>query len=175
MSKDKKENVEMTNYQEYFKPELDALDNQYDKNEQLYDEVHKSLERKLDTLDGKAMFGAGSPHRDVAELGKVLNDIRGNQVATIKERTNVKKTIKDFELRERNFNTSTNETEALQEVMKNVITSLQYNNPQVSIPTSKEKANNDGIEKLKDLDPIALGLNENDMKMIDRFKKSNGR
>jgi hypothetical protein len=91
------------------------------------------------------------------------------------ERTNVKKTIKDFELRERNFNTSTNETEALQEVMKNVITSLQYNNPQVSVPTNKEKANNDGIEKLKDLDPIALGLNENDMKMIDRFKKSNGR
>lgn len=173
MSKETKQQ-EVTNYEEYFKPELDALDNQYNKNEELYSEVHKSLEKKLDTIDGKAMFGAGSPHKDVAELGKVLNEIRGNQVATIKERTNVKKTIKDFELRERNINTTVSESDALQEVMKDVITSLQYNNPQVSVPTNKEKANNSGIEHLKDLDPKTLGLNENDMKMIDRFKKSNG-
>ena len=172
MAKESKQ--EVTNYEEYFQPELDALDNQYNKNEELYTEVHKSLERKLDTIDGKAMFGAGSPHKDVAELGKVLNDIRGNQVATIKERTNVKKTIKDFELRERNINTTVSESDALQEVMKDVITSLQYNNPQVSVPTNKEKANNSGIEHLKNLDPATLGLNENDMKMIDRFKKSNG-
>ena len=170
-----KEKQELTNYQEYFKPELDALDNQYNKNEELYGEVHKSLERKLDSLDNKAMFGAGSPHRDVAELGKVLNDIRGNQVATIKERTNVKKTIKDFELRERNLTTNTSETEALQEVMKSVITSLQYNNPQSQVPSYSEKRNMDGIEHLKKLDPETLGLNENDLKMIDRFKKSNGR
>ena len=142
-----KEKQELTNYQEYFKPELDALDNQYNKNEELYGEVHKSLERKLDSLDNKAMFGAGSPHRDVAELGKVLNDIRGNQVATIKERTNVKKTIKDFELRERNLTTNTSETEALQEVMKSVITSLQYNNPQSQVPSYSEKRNMDGIEQ----------------------------
>lgn len=169
----KKENVETTDYQEYFKPELDALDNQYNKNEKLYDEVHKSLEKKLDTIDGKSMFGSGSPHRDVAELGKVLNDIRGNQVQTIRERSNVKKTIKDFELRERNFNTATNETEALQEVMKEVITNLQYSNPKAIAPSINEKKNNEGIEKLKDLDPATLGLNENDLKMIDRFKKAN--
>ena len=173
MSNKKENNVETTNYQEYFKPELDALDNQYNKNEKLYDEVHRSLERKLDTLEGKSMFGSGSPHRDVAELGKVLNDIRGNQVQTIKERTNVKKTIKDFELRERNLNTATTETEALQEVMKKVVTSIQYSNPAAILPTASEKANNSGIEKLKDLDPQTLGLNENDLKMIDRFKKAN--
>lgn len=173
MGKNNNVTEQTTDYQEYFKPELDALDNQYNKNEELYNEVHKSLEKKLDTLDGKAMFGAGSPHRDVAELGKVLNDIRGNQVQTIKERTNVKKTIKDFELRERNINTSTTETEALQEVMKSVITNLQYSNPTAITPTATEKRNNFGIEELKNLDPNTLGLNENDLKMIDKFKKTN--
>lgn len=158
------------NYEEYFSPELKALDNQYQKNEELYNEVHKSLDKNLTKIDGNSMFGAGSPHREVAELGKVLNDIRGNQVAVIKEKSNIKKTIKDFEFKQQNAARNEAGSENLQVMMKDLISNIQATRTDMTKPSYSEKVNNKGAENLSNLKPEDLGINENDLAMIDRFR-----
>ena len=162
-------------YQEYFQPELDLLDDQYNKNEQLYDEVHGSLERNLERMDGKTMFGTTSPHRDIAELGKVLNDIRGNQVSTIKERSSIKKTIKELELKRDNMKQNSDNAQANEIMMKQMLSTIMTKNPEVTKATVSEKVNNKGKEELANIDPNTLGLNNNDLAMIDRFKKNLGK
>ena len=89
--------------EEYFSEEIELFNDQFNENEKLYEEVHRGMEKNLERLDGKAMFGSSSPYRDIAELGKVLNDVRSNQVSIIKERANVKKTVKDLEFKRENM------------------------------------------------------------------------
>lgn len=160
----------LTEYEEYFSPELQALDNQYQKNEELYNEVHKSLDKNLSKIDGNSMFGSASPHREVAELGKVLNDIRGNQVSVIKERSNIKKTIKDFELKQQNIARNEAGSENLQVMMKDLISNIQATRTEMTKPSYSEKTSNKGAENLSALKPEDLGINENDFAMIDRFR-----
>ena len=162
-----------TNYEKYFEPELTQLDTQYNKNEELYQEVHKSLEKNLDRMEGKAIFGTTSPHRDVAELGKVLNDIRGNQVSTIREKSNIKKNIKDLELRRENMKQGNKDNQDAQLLMKELISNIQAKNPEISRATEKEKTNLAGREFLDKLNPNDIGVNENDLKMIRKFKQGN--
>lgn len=161
-----------TNYQEYFQPEIEQLDQQYKKNEKLYDEVHGCLEHNIEKLGGKTMFGSGSPHRDIADLGKVLNEIRGNQVATIKEKSNIKKTIKEFEFKRDNMKQGEKNNVDAQNLMKELVSSIQSKNNDLIKITTHEAANMNGAEKLQKLDPAALGINENDLKMIDQFKRN---
>ena len=162
-----------TNYQEYFQPEIDQLDAQYDKNEQLYDEVHGCLEQNIERIQGKTMFGAGSPQRDVADLGKVLNEIRGNQVATIKEKSNIKKTIKEFEFKRDNMKLGEKNNLDAQVLMKEMISSIQTNHVDLIKPKNSSSSLNKGSEKLQNLKPEDLGLNANDFKMIEQFKRNN--
>ena len=162
------------NYEEYFQPEINMLDQQYNQNEKLYDEVHSSLETNLERMNGKSMFGASSPHRDIAELGKVLNDIRGNQVSTIKEKAGIKKTIKELELRASSMKQSDKSNMDAQNILKDLVSSIQTKNTNLVTASTTEKTNNKGIDKLKNLNPDDLGINVNDLKMIDQFKKNNG-
>lgn len=157
-------------YESYFNPELELLNDQFNQNEQLYNEVHKGMELNLERMGQKSMYGGSSPYRDVAELGKVLNDIRSNQVQVIKERTNIKKTIKDLEMRRDNSNKGDKNNMDAQGLMRDFLTELQRQKPDYNKPQVHEITNNSGIEKLADLDPVKLGVNENDLKMIDRFK-----
>jgi hypothetical protein len=160
-----------TNYQEYFQPEIDALEKQFNKNEELYNEVHGCLEINIDKINsGKQMFGASTPHRDIADLGKVLNEIRSNQVATIKEKSNIKKTIKEFEFKRDNMKQGEKNNVDAQILMKELVSSIQSKNTDIIKPSSN---NMNGAEKLQNLDPVELGINENDFKMIDQFKKRN--
>ena len=161
-----------TDYQAYFQPEINQLDQQYDKNEKLYDEVHGCLEQNIERRGGKTMFGSGSPHRDIADLGKVLNEIRGNQVATIKEKSNIKKTIKEFEFKRENMKQGEKNNVDAQNLMKELVSSIQSKNSDLVKIQSHEASNLSGIEELKNLDPVKLGINENDLKMIDQFKRS---
>lgn len=163
------------NYQEYFQPELDLLDDQYKKNEDLYKEVHSSLEKNLERMEGKTMFNSSSPHRDIAELGKVLNDIRGNQVSTIKERSGIKKTIKELELKRDNMKQNSDNAQNTEVMMKQMLATIMVKNPELSKATEKEKGDKRGHEELANLDPNTLGLNNNDLAMIDRFKKNLGK
>lgn len=164
-----------TNYQEYFQPEIDQLDAQYEKNEKLYDEVHGCLEQNIEKLNGKAMFGASSPHRDIADLGKVLNEIRGNQVSTIKEKSNIKKTIKDFEFKRDNMKQGEKNNVDAQNLMKEMISSIQANHTDLIKTSHQDQTKTTkGVDQLSKLDPDDLGLNENDLKMIEQFKRTNG-
>lgn len=168
--KDEKPTQTTTNYQEYFAPEMEMLDNQYQKNEELYNEVHRSLDKNLAKMEDKGMFGSSSPHRDVAELGKVLNDIRGNQVSTIKERINIKKISKDLEIKERSQKTADAGNENMQVMLKDLIANVQANNAELVRPNYQERTNTTGREELEKLKPEDLGINENDFAMINRFK-----
>ena len=160
--------------EEYFGDEIDLLNEQFKENEKLYEEVHRGMEKNIERLDNKAMFGSSSPYRDIAELGKVLNDVRSNQVQIIKERTNVKKTIKDLELRRENMKKDEKNSANAEVLMKDLITEITSQRPEITKPTISEKNNNKGIEKLNNLNPDQLGLNENDFRMIEKFKNVGG-
>lgn len=169
------EDSRIYDYEAYFGPELELLENQFQENEKLYNEVHKGMEMNLERMDQKSMFGGSSPYRDVAELGKVLNDIRSNQVQVIKERTNVKKTIKDLELRKENSQKGDKNNMDAQGLMRDFLSEIQRQKPDYNKPQAHEITNQKGIENLQTLDPAKLGINENDLKMIDRFKNNGGK
>ena len=157
-------------YSEYFQPEIDAMDKQASENDKLYNEVHKAIEKNLGRLDGKMMMGASSPYRDIAMLGDTLNDIRANQVSIIKEKANIKKTIIDLDIRKENSKSQSNDAETNQLLMRDILTRIQKEIPNITKPTNTEMSDNRGIEQLKNLDPKKLGLNSNDFSMIEKFK-----
>lgn len=160
--------------EEYFGEEIELLNDQFNENEKLYEEVHKGMEKNIERLDSKAMFGSSSPYRDIAELGKVLNDVRSNQVQIIKERTNVKKTVKDLELRRENMKKDEKNSTNAELLMKDLISEITRQRPEIEKSTVAERTNNKGLEKLKDLNPEKLGLNSNDFKMIETFRNNGG-
>lgn len=162
-----------SNYQEKFDPILTALDEQATLNSELYDEVHKSLEKDLKRLDGDRMIGSSSPSKSIAETGKVLSEIRGNQVNIIKEKSNVIKTIADLEIRERNSNSQATDAGTNQFLMQNILNEISKKVGDISKPTISEIQDNRGKEALDKLDPKTLGLNDNDFAMIDKFKNTN--
>ena len=157
-------------YSEYFKPELDAMDVQATDNDKLYKEVHKALEKNLERIDGKAMFGSSSPYKDIAQLGDTLNDIRGNQVTIIKEKANIKKNIIDLDIRKENSKSQSTDANVNQVLMRDILSNLRQQVPNLNKPTHQEMVDNRGKETLKNLDPDKLGINANDLQMIDRFK-----
>jgi hypothetical protein len=160
--------------EEYFGEEIDLLNNQFNENEKLYEEVHRGMDKNLERLDNKAMFGSSSPYRDIAELGKVLNDVRSNQVQIIKERTNVKKTVKDLEFKRESLKKDEKNNSNAEMLMKDLISEITRQKPDITTASVAEKNNKKGIEQLDKLDPEKLGLNENDFKMIDTFKNTGG-
>ena len=166
--------IESKYYQE-FEPEMAALDKQSQENEKLYDEVHKAMEKCVERLDGKQMFGTTSPTKDIAQLGEVLNDIRSNQVQTIKEKANIKKTIFDLDIRKENSRAQSQDANTNQMLMRDILSKIQKEAPTLSKPTAAEMADNSGRDGLKNLDPRELGVNENDMKMISRFVQNKGK
>lgn len=165
--------MEIIDYGEYFDPELQELNIQSSKNDILYDEVHKSMEKCLDKLEAKTMYGAGGmPHKDVASLGTVLNDIRSNQVQIIKEKSGIKKTIAELTLKRNSQKTDEKNASTSESLMREVLMEINRKNPQMTKATQSELSNKNGIDKLNDLDPKQLGINENDLKMINKFSKN---
>ena len=163
-----------SNYEEKFEPIINALDEQANLNNELYNEVHKSLEKDLNRLNGERMIGSSSPSKSIAETGKVLSEIRGNQVNIIKEKANIIKTVADLEIRERNSNNQATDTETNQFLMHNILNEISKKIGNVSKPSISEIQDNRGKEELDKLNPDVLGLNDNDFAMIDRFKNTNG-
>jgi hypothetical protein len=60
-------------------------------------------------------------------------------------------------------------------MMKQMLSTIMTKNPEVTKATVDEKVNNRGREELANIDPNTLGLNNNDLAMIDRFKKNLGK
>lgn len=161
-------------YKEQFDPIISELDEQAKLNTELYNEVHKSLEKDLRRLDGERMIGSTSPSKSIAETGKVLSEIRGNQVNIIKEKSNVIKTIADLDIRERNSKSQATDAGTNQFLMQNLLNEISKKVGDISKPSVSEIRDNRGKDALDKLDPDALGLNDNDFAMIDKFKHSSG-
>ena len=111
----------------------------------------------------------------IAETGKVLSEIRGTQVNIIKEKSNVLKTIADLEIRERNSKSQETDAGTNQFLMQNLLNEISRKVGDVSKPSMSEIRDNRGKEALDKLDPEALGMNDNDFAMIDKFKQASGK
>lgn len=168
-------NIKDMDFQEYFEPEINELESQSKKNEELYDEVHQSLEKNLERLNAKTMYGAGTPHKDISALGDTLNSIRSNQVQIIKEKSNVKKTIIDLELKRSNQKIEAQASNTNETLMRELLMEFNHKVPNFNEVSPSEKSNTKGAEELANLDPKQLGINENDLKMIDKFAETGGK
>ena len=162
-------------YEEQFAPIITELDEQAKLNTELYNEVHKSLEKDLNRLNGERMIGSISPSKSIAETGKVLSEIRGTQVNIIKEKSNVIKTIADLQIRERNSKSQETDAGTNQFLMQNLLNEISRKVGDVSKPSISEIRDTRGKEALDKLDPKALGMNDNDFAMIDKFKQASGK
>lgn len=162
-------------YYNEFQPELEALDKQTTENDKLYGEVHKAMESCLGRLEGKQMFGSSSPTKDIAQLGEVLNGVRKSQIDIIKEKGNIKKTIFDLDIRKDNSKSQSQDANTNQMLMRDILTRIQKEAPNVTKPTADELSNTTGRDALKHLNPDELGINENDYKMINVFKTNKGK
>ena len=162
-------------YEEQFAPIITELDEQAKLNTELYNEVHKSLEKDLNRLNGERMIGSTSPSKSIAETGKVLSEIRGTQVNIIKEKSNVIKTIADLQIRERNSKSQETDAGTNQFLMQNLLNEISRKIGDVSKPSISEIRDTRGKEALDKLDPEALGMNDNDFAMIDKFKQASGK
>ena len=162
-------------YEEQFAPIITELDEQAKLNTELYNEVHKSLEKDLNRLNGERMIGSTSPSKSIAETGKVLSEIRGTQVNIIKEKSNVIKTIADLQIRERNSKSQETDAGTNQFLMQNLLNEISRKVGDVSKPSISEIRDNRGKEALDKLDPEVLGMNDNDFAMIDKFKQTSGK
>ena len=131
-------------YEEQFAPIITELNEQAKLNTELYNEVHKSLEKDLSRLNGERMIGSTSPSKSIAETGKVLSEIRGTQVNIIKEKSNVIKTIADLEIRERNSKSQETDAGTNQFLMQNLLNEISRKVGDVSKPSMSEIRDNRG-------------------------------
>ena len=166
---------EESKYRNQFAPIISELNEQANLNTELYNEVHKSLEKDLNRLNGDRMIGSSSPSKSIAETGKVLSEIRGTQVNIIKEKANIIKTVADLDIRERNSKSQATDAGTSQILMQNLLNEISKKAGDITKPTMSEIQDKRGMESLDKLDPKALGLNENDFAMIDKFKQNSGK
>lgn len=157
-------------YQEIFENEINELDKQAKDVDKLYDETHQALQANLDRMTNKAMFGTTSPYRDISELSKSLTGIKQTRVSISHERINLKKTIVELGLKDKQTNSDATNANTNELLMRDILAQIGKKQ-EINKPLPGE-INNKGIEKLNDLDPKQLGVNTNDLKMIERFKEN---
>jgi hypothetical protein len=151
-------------YADLFKDEMVDLQDQAKETDKLYDETHQAMEKNLDRMNSKTMFGSTSPYRDISELSKSLTGIRQTRVSITRERINLKKSQAELEIKNKQTdndskNATTNEF-IMRDYMSKFIGSSQQNGNQ----------DNTGIDKLSKLTEKDVGLNENEINMISNFK-----
>ena len=76
-------------YYKIFKEDLDSLNDEGKKVDDLYDEAHNLFARKLDK-NNTSMFGGSTSDKDSIELSKSLSGIRQNKLNVLKEITSLK-------------------------------------------------------------------------------------
>lgn len=158
-------------YQEIFDDELNDLDNQAKEVDNLYNETHKALEVNIDRMSGKSMFGTTSPYRDISELSKSLTSIKQTRVSISHEKINLKKTIVELGLKDKQSNTDATNANTNEVLMRDILAQIGRKQ-EINKPFPGE-SNNNGIDKLQErMDPKKLGLNANDERMIERFKEN---
>ncbi len=163
-------NLNDDNYGDYFEPELKELDDESVKIDSLYDEAHQALEKNINRMNDKTMFGSSSPYRDISELSKTLGGIRQTKVSIVHEKIALKKTISELELKSKQTSTDAKNGNTNELLMRDILAEIGHK-VDINKPTVKEMTNDNGKEMLDNLSPKSLGINENDLKMIDKFKK----
>lgn len=158
-----------TGYNDYFKPELDALDKEAVITDNLYNEAHQALEKNISRMNDKTMFGSTSPYRDISELSKTLGGIRQTKVSIVHEKIALKKTISELELKNKQSKTDAQNGNTSELLMRDILVQIGAK-ADFSKPSIHELTNNNGKENLDNLNPKDIGVNENDLKMIDKFK-----
>lgn len=157
-------------YQEIFEDELNELNSQAKEVDDLYDETHKALEKNINRMTDKSMFGTTSPYRDISELSKSLTSIKQTRVSISHEKINLKKTIVELGLKDKQSNTDSQNANTSELLMRDILAQIGRKH-EINKP-APEEINNKGIDHLDSLDPKQLGLNDNDEKMIERFKNN---
>lgn len=157
-------------YQEIFQDELNELNNQAAEVDSLYDETHKALEKNINRMTDKSMFGTTSPYRDISELSKSLTSIKQTRVSISHEKINLKKTIVELGLKDKQSNTDSQNANTSELLMRDILAQIGRKH-EINKPAPGE-INNKGIDNLDSLDPKQLGLNDNDERMIERFKNN---
>ncbi len=157
-------------YQEIFNDEMTDLNNQAEEIDKLYDETHLALEKNINRMTDKSMFGTTSPYRDISELSKSLTSIKQTRVSISHEKIALKKTIVELGLKDKQSNTDSQNANTSELLMRDILAQIGRKND-IHRPFPGE-SNNKGADNLSNLDPRKLGLNDNDEKMIERFKNN---
>lgn len=160
------------NYKELFKGELSQLDDQYAKTNDLYDKTYKALDKNVQRMEEKTVFGGTSPYRDISELSKSLGSISQTTLAITREKINTKKTIAELELKAKRNVSDAKTADTNEFLMRDMLIKLGSKN-NLTRP-DKSELSTKGIENLNNMNPNELGINENDLKGIERFKKASG-
>lgn len=161
--------VNIEDYSSYFKPELDALDNEGKEIDKLYNETHQALEKQINRMNSPTMIGSTSPYRDISELSKTLGGIRQTKVSVTHEKIALKKTVAELELKNKQTQTNAQNGNTNELLMRDILNQISHKTD-ISKPNKTELSDNEGLDKLGQIDPKKLGINENDLKMIEKFK-----
>lgn len=111
-------------YQEIFEDELNELNNQAAEVDSLYDETHKALEKNINRMTDKSMFGTTSPYRDISELSKSLTSIKQTRVSISHEKINLKKTIVELGLKDKQSNTDSQNANTSELLMRDILAQI---------------------------------------------------
>lgn len=160
-------------YQDIFTDELNELDKQAQDVDNLYEETHKALEKNINRMTDKSMFGTTSPYRDISELSKSLTGIKQTRVSISHEKIALKKTIVELGLKDKQTSSDSKNASTNEMLMRDILTQISKKQ-EINKPFPGEN-NNKGVENLDNLDPKKLGLNANDERMIERFKENLGK
>lgn len=154
-------------YYKIFKEDLDSLNDEGRKVDDLYDEAHNLFARKLDK-NNTSMFGGSTSDKDSIELSKSLSGIRQNKLNVLKEITSLKRTIAELNLKESQQIASDDDMHQ-KELLTNLLIKIttrssgsEYRN------VIDRSSDSEGLDKL---DTSFINLNTDETKMIERFKQ----
>lgn len=161
------ESFEDSKYFKIFKPDIDMFYEEGRKTDELYNEAHTLLERKLNKGNNGAMFGGSSGDRDIIEMSKSLSTIRQTKLNVIKEASNLKKIVAELNIKDRQQALESDEIRDKQQILAvlDALTSKNGTHRNV-VP----KSSNDAGLELLNTDNIKLS--NIDTEMIERYKKN---
>lgn len=143
----------------FFEEDFQAFNNQLDKNEELYEEVHD--------LYAQATGGEGATFkmmRDVSEVSKTLASIRATSIEAVNKRFQMKRSVADLEQKKKqNEKEDSNAAEIARAAIMAIRSDLALSKP----ITTSAKSNAMGKDKLKER--INSELNNN-IKLSDNDK-----
>lgn len=155
-------------YYKIFEEELNAFSEEGKKIDELYSESHTLFDRKLNKGVNGAMFGSSSGDKDAIEMSKSLCSIRQTKLSVIKEITNLKKTVSELNLKEKQQILESDEAKDKQHII-DILEALSKSGNRYSDAIGRAPTT-EGIEML---DTDNIPLTAVDTEMVNRFRENN--